>query len=123
VLFFVAYYLIKDKTSKTKTAPPVFLFFNSSHMSNSSKILVTGGAGYIGSHTVKYLQSLGREVVVLDNLSTSSSSSVKSPLIVGDLSDKKLLDKVFYDHDIEAVIHFANLIIVEESVIFTDKYF
>lgn len=92
-------------------------------MSISGKILVTGGAGYIGSHTVKLLQSLGKNVVVLDNLSTGHASRVSCPLIVGDLSDKKLLDKIFHEYEFEAVVHFAASIIVEESVLFPDKYF
>jgi UDP-glucose 4-epimerase len=92
-------------------------------MPNNGKILITGGAGYIGSHTVKLLQSLGREVVVFDNLSTGHANRVSCPLVVGDLSDKKLLDKIFNEYEIDAVIHFAASIIVEESVLFPDKYF
>ncbi len=88
-----------------------------------SKILVTGGAGYIGSHTVKFLQSLGKDVLVLDNLSTGHSNVITAQLIVGDLSDKKLLAKIFEEHEISAVIHFANSIIVEESVLFPNRYF
>jgi UDP-glucose 4-epimerase len=86
-------------------------------------ILVTGGAGYIGSHTVKLLQEQGFGVVVLDNLSTGHASSVSCPLVVGDLSDKNLLKKIFSDFDIEAVIHFAASLIVEESVLNPAKYF
>ncbi len=92
-------------------------------MSNSGKILVTGGAGYIGSHTVKLLQSLGFSVVVYDNLSTGHPGRVSCPLVVGDLSDKKLLEKIFTEYEFDAVIHFAGSIIVEESVLFPDKYF
>ncbi len=90
---------------------------------DGKKILVTGGAGYIGSHTVKLLQSLGLNVIVLDNLSTGHANRVSCPLVVGDLGDKKLLDKIFHEYDIDAVIHFAASIIVEESVLFPDKYF
>ncbi len=92
-------------------------------MSNSSKILVTGGAGYIGSHTVKHLQTLNKEVIVLDNLSTGHASCVKCPLIIGDLSDKHLLEKIFTEYKFDAVVHFAGSVIVEESVLFPDKYF
>ncbi|MBX4187016.1 MAG: UDP-glucose 4-epimerase GalE [Candidatus Doudnabacteria bacterium] len=92
-------------------------------MDSTKKILVTGGAGYIGSHTVKLLQASGYNVLVLDNLSTGHSDRVSCPLIIGDLGDKKLLAKIFMDHDIDAVIHFAGSIIVEESVLFPDKYF
>src|SRR3989338_1779228 len=91
--------------------------------SPKQKILVTGGAGYIGSHTVKLLQSIGKEVIVLDNLSAGHSNAINCQLIVGDLSDKKLLDKIFDDHEIDSVIHFANSIIVEESVLFPNRYF
>ncbi|MBX4191183.1 MAG: UDP-glucose 4-epimerase GalE [Candidatus Doudnabacteria bacterium] len=92
-------------------------------MPTNGKILVTGGAGYIGSHTVKLLQSLGHNVIVFDNLSTGHAARVSCPLVVGDLSDKKLLDKIFHEYEISAVIHFAASIIVEESVLFPDKYF
>jgi UDP-glucose 4-epimerase len=68
-------------------------------------------------------QEQGFDPIVFDNLSTGHSSSVTCPLIVGDLADKKLLDKIFSEYDFEAVIHFANLIIVEESVAFPDRYF
>jgi UDP-glucose 4-epimerase len=88
-----------------------------------TKVLVTGGAGYIGSHTVKMLQDQGVEVVVLDNLSTGHASSINCPLIVGDLADKSLLNKVFTDFKIDAVVHFAASLIVEESVLFPGKYF
>ncbi|MDP3740789.1 MAG: UDP-glucose 4-epimerase GalE [bacterium] len=88
-----------------------------------TKILVTGGAGYIGSHTVKLLQEQGFDPIVFDNLSTGHSSSVSCPLIVGDLADKNLLKKVFSEYEISAVIHFASLLIVEESMLFPSKYF
>jgi len=86
-------------------------------------ILVTGGAGYIGSHTVRALQQQGLEVVVLDNLSTGHASFVTCPLIVGDLSDKQLLNRVFGEYKIDAVIHFAASLVVEESMILPGKYF
>ncbi len=92
-------------------------------MSNAGKILITGGAGYIGSHTVKLLQEQGMDVLALDNLSTGHADSVNCPLIVGDLSDKNLLGKIFSDYQIDAVIHFAGSLIVEESVSFPQKYF
>ena len=92
-------------------------------MSQTGKILITGGAGYIGSHTAKLLQSVGHDVMVFDNLSTGYSNAVNCPLVIGDLGDKKLLDKIFSDNDISTVIHFANSIIVEESVLYPNKYF
>lgn len=88
-----------------------------------AKILVTGGAGYIGSHTVRLLQNQGLDLLVLDNLSTGHASRVNCPLVVGDLSDKNVLEKILKEYEIEAVIHFAASIIVEESVLFPNKYF
>lgn len=88
------------------------------------KILVTGGAGYIGSHTVRRLQQLGYQAVVLDNLSAGHMEAVRDAhLIVGDLMDSELLDKVFEQNRIAAVIHFAGSIRVEESVFNPEKYF
>ena len=87
-------------------------------------LLVTGGAGYIGSHTVVELLEAGHKVVVIDNLSNSSEQSLarvetitgKHPLFVkGDLRDRLLLDRLFRDHAIDAVIHFAGLKAVGES--------
>ncbi|MBL7675335.1 UDP-glucose 4-epimerase GalE [Atlantibacter hermannii] len=88
-------------------------------------ILVTGGAGYIGSHTVLQLIEDGFEVVILDNLSNSSQESLrrveslvskKIPFIEGDINDQKILSDVFSQYDIKAVIHFAGLKSVGESV-------
>jgi UDP-glucose 4-epimerase len=123
--FFVAYDIDKKENLKTKTEIDRFFIFICNFFMNSpsKKILVTGGAGYIGSHTVKFLQSNGLDVVVLDNLSTGHANRVSCPLVVGDLSDKKLLDKIFREYEFDAVVHFANLIIVEESVLFPNKYF
>ncbi len=88
------------------------------------KILVTGGCGYIGSHTVKVLQDLGYEVVVFDNLSTGRKEAVRGDeLIVGDLKDAKTLDQVFAENKFDAVIHFAASIDAEESVNNPSKYF
>ena len=83
----------------------------------SKKILVTGGAGYIGSHTVRQLSEAGYEVVVYDNLSTGSAKALLSgSLIVGDLADKTTLELAFARHKFEAVLHFAASISVPESV-------
>lgn len=88
-------------------------------------ILVTGGAGYIGSHTVLQLLEAGHDVVVLDNLSNSSEESLRRvqkltgrelTFIKGDIRDAECLDALFADHDIDAVIHFAGLKAVGESV-------
>jgi UDP-glucose 4-epimerase len=95
-------------------------------------ILVTGGAGYIGSHTVVLLIEAGYEVVVYDNFSNSNATSIKRveqitntsiPLIQGDIRDTDGLQKVFDSYDIEAVIHFAGLKAVGESVEKPLKYY
>lgn len=90
---------------------------------NRKTILVTGGAGYIGSVTTKALLDQGYHVLVLDNLSTGFLSAVSCPLIVGDVADAKLLDKIFSEYEIDAVMHFAASLIVEESVFFPGNYF
>lgn len=90
-------------------------------------ILVTGGAGYIGSHAVLALQQAGYEVIVLDNLSYGHREIVeqvlKVKLIVGDTSDRALLDEIFTTHKIAAVMHFAAFIAVGESVSEPGKYY
>ncbi|MBV1906860.1 MAG: UDP-glucose 4-epimerase GalE [Pseudomonadales bacterium] len=89
------------------------------------KILVTGGAGYIGSHTCVELLDEGHEVIIVDNLSNSSKKSIEvvqditgkqMAFYEGDLLDKELLSKIFSRHSIDAVIHFAGLKAVGESV-------
>src|SRR3989344_9645054 len=93
-------------------------------MKKIKKILVTGGAGYIGSHAVKQLQENGCEVVVLDNLSTGRKEAVGgAKIVVGDLADHKLLDRVFAEERFDAVMHFAASVIVEESVANPAKYY
>jgi UDP-glucose 4-epimerase len=81
-------------------------------------ILVTGGAGYIGSHTVLELLAAGEKVVVLDNLSTGFRSAVPDdvPLIQGDFGDEDLVTELLAKHDVEAIIHFAAKIVVPDSV-------
>ncbi|NGM82950.1 UDP-glucose 4-epimerase GalE [Paenibacillus sp. 7124] len=87
-------------------------------------ILVTGGAGYIGSHTVAELLDRGEEVVVLDSLVTGHKESLLGgKLYVGDLRDKELLAKLFAENDIEAVIHFAASSLVGESMKDPVKYY
>lgn len=85
---------------------------------------MTGGAGYIGSHTVLELLSANQEVVVIDNLSNSNEESLKRVSSItgkkihfyrGDLLDKGLVDNIFVKHDIDSVIHFAGLKAVGES--------
>ena len=81
------------------------------------KVLVVGGAGYIGSHTVKSLAKKSYEIVVYDNLSTGHKEAVKyGRLIKGDLADREYLKKVVKDFKPDAIIHFAGFIDVEESI-------
>jgi len=91
----------------------------------SKKVLVTGGAGFIGAHTCVQLLEAGYELLVLDNLSNSTPESLHrvesitggaAPLVKGDIRDRELLDRLFREHDIDSVIHFAGLKAVGESV-------
>ncbi|NEP11872.1 MAG: UDP-glucose 4-epimerase GalE [Symploca sp. SIO1A3] len=95
--------------------------------SSKSKILVTGGAGYIGSHAVLALKRSGYEVIVLDNLVYGHRDLVENvlqvELIVGDISDRQLLDQIFATHNIAAVMHFAAYAYVGESMTYPDKYY
>ncbi len=90
-------------------------------------ILVTGGAGYIGSHTVLALLRAGYGVVILDNLEYGHRELVedvlKVPLVVGDINDRPTLDRLFATHNIAAVMHFAAYIAVGESVQNPAKYY
>jgi UDP-glucose 4-epimerase len=81
-------------------------------------VLVTGGAGFIGSHMVLALTDAGEDVVVLDNLSTGFWWAVApaAKLIEGDIGDQALIDRVMDEHRFDAVIHFAGKIVVPESV-------
>lgn len=89
-----------------------------------AKILVTGGAGYIGSHTCVELLNAGHDVIVFDNLSNSSEEALRRVqklanrslvFVQGDIRDANALDQLFKSHEIEAVIHFAGLKAVGES--------
>ncbi|WP_312647444.1 UDP-glucose 4-epimerase GalE [Aminipila sp.] len=88
------------------------------------KILVTGGAGYIGSHTVRVLQEKGYEVVVYDNLSTGHEWALKNcELVIGDIADTERLKSVFDTHQVAVVVHFAASSLVGESVSNPAKYY
>ena len=79
-------------------------------------VLVTGGAGYIGSHTVHELVDAGERVLVLDNLSTGFASALPKPMlpIVGDVGDQTLVAALIEEHKVDAIIHFAGSTIVPE---------
>ena len=80
-------------------------------------ILVTGGAGYIGSHVVLQLRERGERVVVLDDLSTGFREAVRdAPLIIGNAGDVALVKKILHEHDVDTVMHFAASISVPDSV-------
>jgi len=88
-------------------------------------ILVSGGAGYIGSHTVKALIGLGFNVIVLDSLVTGHRKAVSSEAIfyMGDIDDSELIERIVKEHQVEAVIHFAARSLVGESMVKPDLYF
>ncbi|MFT3992361.1 MAG: UDP-glucose 4-epimerase GalE [Luteolibacter sp.] len=91
-----------------------------------SPILITGGAGYIGSHTVRLLAGQGRKIVVLDNLVYGHEKAIVDPgveLVVGEVGDKALVRSLFEKHGFGAVIHFAAYAYVGESVTDPLKYY
>lgn len=93
---------------------------------SKSPVLVTGGAGYIGSHTVRFLAAQGRKVVVLDNLVFGHEGAIVDEgveLVVGDVGDQRLVRELFEKHRFEAVVHFAAYAYVGESVTDPLKYY
>ena len=89
-------------------------------------ILVTGGAGYIGTHAVQALQAKGYDIIILDNLVYGHWEPVErflnAKLIVGDISDRSLLDRIFDTYTIDAAMHFVAYAYVGESIINPAKY-
>jgi UDP-glucose 4-epimerase len=92
-------------------------------MNDRPAILVTGGAGYIGSHCCRALSAAGYHPVVYDNFSTGHRSFVTGSLVAGDIADKAALARAFAEHDIVAVMHFAASSLVGESVADPQKYY
>jgi UDP-glucose 4-epimerase len=94
-------------------------------MSERTTILVTGGAGFVGSHFVRMAADAGRGVVVLDDLSGGAPASLPAsvPMIVGDIGDVRLVRRICVSHQVGAVAHFAGKIQVGESVLRPDLYF
>lgn len=94
-------------------------------MSEKPTVLVTGGAGYIGSHAVLALRDAGYGVVVIDNLVTGFRWAVPEDVafVEGDISDQPLVQKVLRDHGVKAVMHFAGSVVVPESVENPLKYY
>ena len=91
---------------------------------SDNKILVTGGAGYIGSHVVRLLTRAGKAVVVLDNLSTGFADAVLgAELVVGDTGDPEIVTRLLDEHKVDTVLHFAAHTIVPESVSDPLKYY
>jgi UDP-glucose 4-epimerase len=87
-------------------------------MGDLMTVLVTGGAGYIGSHMVLALAEAGESVVVIDNLSTGFSTSLPEgvPLFIGDAADENLVEGVIAAHGVESIVHFAGSVVVPESM-------
>jgi len=92
-------------------------------MTDQPAVLVTGGAGYIGSHACRALAAAGYQPVVYDNLSTGHRSFVAGPLVTGDLLDGVALARALAPHNVVAVMHFAASSLVGESVIEPQKYY
>ncbi|MGB2123652.1 MAG: NAD-dependent epimerase/dehydratase family protein, partial [Candidatus Puniceispirillaceae bacterium] len=94
-------------------------------MTDRVNVLVTGGAGYIGSHMVLALLDAGYSPLILDDFSTGHEQLVPAgvPVIRGNVGDREVTDRLFADHDIDAVAHFAASIVVPESVADPLKYY
>jgi UDP-glucose 4-epimerase len=89
-----------------------------------SSILVTGGAGYIGSHVARQLREQGERVVILDNLSTGyRAATLGAPLVIGNTGDPECVRRVLAEHEVDTVMHFAAHTIVPESVENPLKYY
>jgi len=92
-------------------------------MTDQPTVLVTGGAGYIGSHACRALAAAGYRPIVYDNLSTGHERFVSGPIVTGDLLDEATLARAFAEHKVLAVMHFAAASLVGESVADPQKYY
>ena len=87
-------------------------------------LLIVGGAGYIGSHMVKRLLATKHSLTILDDLSTGYRDAILGGVFIqGNIGDRALLDKIFSDHQFDAVLHFASFIQVGESVLNPELYY
>src|SRR5579872_1930514 len=86
------------------------------------RVLVTGGAGYIGSFTSRALRAAGHEVVAYDNLSFGHRAAIDAPLVVGDIADRTALDACM-QNGFDAVVHFVAFIEAGESMVNAGKFF
>jgi UDP-glucose 4-epimerase len=99
-------------------------YFELKNRGRAMNILVTGGAGYIGSHMVKLLLKSHHKVVIIDDFSTGHENALLGGTLVrGSIQDKQLLHKIFSEMSIDAVLHFAGSIAVGESVLDPEKYY
>ena len=109
--------------ARSRVSQPVAVIGQTGLMAEGGMVLVTGGAGYIGSHTVRALRAAGRDVVVLDSLELGDADAViDAPLIVGDIADTELVESVLRDHSVSDVVHFAAFKSVGESMESPGKY-
>src|SRR5215475_230491 len=120
----------RHKDSQTKTSQPLQSFYNRGYLDTKIQeefvaVLVTGGAGYIGSVTVEFLRNQGESVVVLDNLSRGHRAAVNSEVAFyeGDVGNRDLVARITKENQIESCIHFAAFAYVGESVQEPRKYF
>src|SRR6202795_3243651 len=103
---------------ETHSSPRCGYIASIREMSELMTVLVTGGAGYIGSHMVQALAEAGEGVVVIDNLSTGFSAMLPDgvPLFIGDAGDENLVEGVIAAHGVESIIHFAGSVVVRDSM-------
>src|SRR5712671_7343101 len=103
---------------ETHSSPRCGYIVPNREMGKLMTVLVTGGAGYIGSHMVQALAEAGEKVVVIDNLSTGFSEFLPEgvPLFIGDAADENLVEGVIAAHGVESIIHFAGSVVVPDSM-------